>query len=203
MPKWPFQWLSKEFPCDPATKEALRRIEEARKSGASHLDLSKLKLSTLPEAIGQLSQLQQLNLVVTPASRFCGVPCCSRMLASFQSEITRSVFRSELAGSCAARRRCCEEVSPRRTGAFCRGKNASCMNVDAPDSLCVCLEAIRTAAAIAERLPSRGLSGTKRILSPVYGAPRRATLQSKRSVSAMSISPFLPSNSTAARRIHC
>jgi Leucine-rich repeat (LRR) protein len=62
MPKWPFQWLSKEFSRDPATKEALRRIEEVRKSGATSLDLSKLKLSTLPEAIGQLSQLQQLYL---------------------------------------------------------------------------------------------------------------------------------------------
>jgi len=58
MAKWPF----KESPRDPATEEALRRIEEVRKSGATWLDLSGLKLSTLPEAIGQLSQLQELLL---------------------------------------------------------------------------------------------------------------------------------------------
>jgi Leucine-rich repeat (LRR) protein len=62
MPRWPVQWLSKEFLRDPATKEALRRINEARKSGARELDLVNLKLSTLPEAISQLSQLQELNL---------------------------------------------------------------------------------------------------------------------------------------------
>ncbi len=58
MPKRP----SKKPPRDPATEEALRRIEKARESGAKRLDLSEMKLSTLPEAIGQLSQLQNLNL---------------------------------------------------------------------------------------------------------------------------------------------
>jgi len=37
-------------------------IEEARKDGARKLDLYDLKLSTLPEAIGQLTQLQTLDL---------------------------------------------------------------------------------------------------------------------------------------------
>jgi hypothetical protein len=46
----------------PVTEEALRRIEEARKSGAQTLDLSKLKLSGLPESIGRLSRLQVLVL---------------------------------------------------------------------------------------------------------------------------------------------
>src|SRR5258705_239418 len=41
---------------------ALRRIEEARKNGETELVLSNRKLSTLPEAIGQLSQLQKLDL---------------------------------------------------------------------------------------------------------------------------------------------
>jgi internalin A len=50
MPKRPF----KEPRRDPATEEALRRIEEARKNSARKLHLSDLKLSTLPEAIGQL-----------------------------------------------------------------------------------------------------------------------------------------------------
>ena len=60
MPKWPFKWPFKE-PSDPAGK-ALYRIEEARKNGAQELNLSNLKLSTLPEAISQLTQLQVLNL---------------------------------------------------------------------------------------------------------------------------------------------
>jgi Leucine-rich repeat (LRR) protein len=58
MPKRP----SKEPLRDPATEEALRRIEEARKTGARRLDLSDLKLSTLPEAIGQLAALTKLWL---------------------------------------------------------------------------------------------------------------------------------------------
>ena len=70
MPKGPSKELlrdmsnrSSEEPLrDRATEEALRRIEQARKNGARKLDLSDLKLSTLPEAIGQLSQLQELYL---------------------------------------------------------------------------------------------------------------------------------------------
>jgi len=37
----------------------LRRIEEARESGARELGLSYLELSTFPESIGQLFQLQR------------------------------------------------------------------------------------------------------------------------------------------------
>jgi internalin A len=64
MPKRP----SKEPPRDPATEEALRRIEEARERGASRLDLYGLGLSALPEAIGQLSQLEKLSLSVNQLS---------------------------------------------------------------------------------------------------------------------------------------
>ena len=60
MPKWPVTGESAE--------EALRRIEKARESGARKLDLSFLKLSTLPEAIGRLSQLQRLDLSVNQLS---------------------------------------------------------------------------------------------------------------------------------------
>jgi internalin A len=52
---------SKDPPRDPVEK-ALRRIEEARKTGARRLDLSDLKLRTLPEAIGQLTALTKLWL---------------------------------------------------------------------------------------------------------------------------------------------
>ena len=58
MPKWP----SKEPARHSVTEEALRRIEETRESGARMLDLSYLKLRTLPEAIGRLTQLTALNL---------------------------------------------------------------------------------------------------------------------------------------------
>ena len=48
MPKWPFKWLSKEPPSEPATEktteEFLRRIEEARKSDA--LDLANYNLNS-------------------------------------------------------------------------------------------------------------------------------------------------------------
>jgi internalin A len=60
MPKWPFKWPFKE-PSDPAEK-AFHRIEEVRRNGKWQLDLSDFKLSTLPKAIGQLTQLQMLNL---------------------------------------------------------------------------------------------------------------------------------------------
>jgi Leucine-rich repeat (LRR) protein len=56
MPKWPFKVSS-----NPAGK-ALHRIEEARKKGEHDLILSDLKLSVLPEAIVQLTQLQVLDL---------------------------------------------------------------------------------------------------------------------------------------------
>jgi internalin A len=58
MPKRPFK-----EPSDPAGK-ALHRIEEARKNGELRMmkRLAGLKLSTLPEAIGQLTQLRVLDL---------------------------------------------------------------------------------------------------------------------------------------------
>jgi hypothetical protein len=59
MPKRP----SKERQRDTATGEALRRINKCQRYwNARKLDLSDLKLSRLPEAIGQLSRLQELNL---------------------------------------------------------------------------------------------------------------------------------------------
>ena len=42
-------------------QEALRRIEKARRSNATELDLSRLNLTSLPESVGQLSQLQNLE----------------------------------------------------------------------------------------------------------------------------------------------
>lgn len=65
MPKWPFK-----EPSDPAGK-ALYRIEEARKNGAQGLNLSN-QLSTLPEAIGQLTQLRSLDLAGNQLSTLPG-----------------------------------------------------------------------------------------------------------------------------------
>ena len=42
--------------------KALRRIEAARQSHATVLDLSALELEALPESLGQLTQLQQLHV---------------------------------------------------------------------------------------------------------------------------------------------
>ena len=43
-------------------KEALQRIEEARRSNATRLDLSYLNLTTVPESLSQLASLQKLYL---------------------------------------------------------------------------------------------------------------------------------------------
>jgi hypothetical protein len=53
---------------DKAYREAEKKIEEARRAGATELDLNgewgpdSLKLTELPEWLGQLSQLQSLDL---------------------------------------------------------------------------------------------------------------------------------------------
>ena len=47
---------------DEAYKQAEQKIQQALQSGATELDLSGMKLTELPESIGQLTQLQTLNL---------------------------------------------------------------------------------------------------------------------------------------------
>lgn len=47
---------------DEAYREAEWKIEEARRSGATQLDFRGMGLSELPESLGQLTQLQSLNL---------------------------------------------------------------------------------------------------------------------------------------------
>jgi Leucine-rich repeat (LRR) protein len=43
-------------------REAEEKIEEARRSDATALDLSGMGLTEVPESLGQLTQLQLLNL---------------------------------------------------------------------------------------------------------------------------------------------
>ena len=56
---------------DEADPEAERQIDAARQSGTMNLDLSRSydddrpKLTALPESLGQLTQLQTLNLSTT------------------------------------------------------------------------------------------------------------------------------------------
>ncbi|MDB9477839.1 leucine-rich repeat domain-containing protein, partial [Dolichospermum circinale CS-537/03] len=47
---------------DQAYQEAEERIEKARQEGAIVLDLSKMKLTEIPDAIASLTQLQGLDL---------------------------------------------------------------------------------------------------------------------------------------------
>lgn len=47
---------------DEAYREAEQRIAEALRTGEKELNLRGLKLSEIPESLGNLSQLQQLNL---------------------------------------------------------------------------------------------------------------------------------------------
>lgn len=47
---------------DKAYREAEKKIEEARQSGATKLNLSKMNLTELPDSLAQITQLQELNL---------------------------------------------------------------------------------------------------------------------------------------------
>lgn len=47
---------------DKAYRKAVQKIEEARWSGAIEIDLGNMKLTELPESLGQLKQLRTLNL---------------------------------------------------------------------------------------------------------------------------------------------
>jgi Leucine-rich repeat (LRR) protein len=47
---------------DEAYREAARRIEQARREGATTLDLSNMDLTEVPEAIASLTQLTELKL---------------------------------------------------------------------------------------------------------------------------------------------
>lgn len=47
---------------DEAYRQAEQKIEEARRSGATELDLSEMKLTELPESLRELTQLHTLDL---------------------------------------------------------------------------------------------------------------------------------------------
>ncbi len=59
-----FPWSKADPPGDdsPGMAEARKRIEKARREGSTELSLSRLQLTTLPEALGQLTALQTLWL---------------------------------------------------------------------------------------------------------------------------------------------
>ncbi len=50
------------MPKDEAYYEAEQKIQQALQSGATELDLRDMKLTELPESIGQLKQLRKLDL---------------------------------------------------------------------------------------------------------------------------------------------
>ena len=47
---------------DEAYRKAEQKIEAARRSGAKELDLGRMRLTELPESLGQLTQLRSLYL---------------------------------------------------------------------------------------------------------------------------------------------
>ncbi len=51
----------REMVKDAAYREAERKIEEARRTGATSLNLSNMRLTELPRDIGQLTALQSLQ----------------------------------------------------------------------------------------------------------------------------------------------
>ncbi len=63
-------------------EEAARRIKRAKKENAAELDLSRLKLESIPESIGQLKALQWLNLSF---NRLTSIPKCLGQLTALQS----------------------------------------------------------------------------------------------------------------------
>jgi internalin A len=62
-------------------KEALRRIEEAKRSNAINLDLSDLQLTALPETFSQLANLEVLNL---HENRLAAIPESLTQLANLK-----------------------------------------------------------------------------------------------------------------------
>lgn len=56
---------------DEAYREVERKIEEARRSGAHKIWLRYTALTEIPESLGQLTQLQSLNL---PGNRLTALP---------------------------------------------------------------------------------------------------------------------------------
>ncbi|MBI5952078.1 MAG: hypothetical protein HY865_10495 [Chloroflexi bacterium] len=58
------------MPKDEAYKQAEQKIQQALQSGATELDLRSMKLTELPESIGQLTQLTKLDLSNTQETFF-------------------------------------------------------------------------------------------------------------------------------------
>ena len=58
---------------DEAYRQAEERIEHARREKATELDLSSLGLTELPDSLGQLTQLQSLNVWEQPTDDAAGV----------------------------------------------------------------------------------------------------------------------------------
>jgi Leucine-rich repeat (LRR) protein len=75
---------------DEAYRQAEKKIEEARRSGAKELHLVGMVLTELPESLGQLTQLQSLDL---SQNELTALPESLGNLTQLQTLFAR-VFRS-------------------------------------------------------------------------------------------------------------
>src|ERR1019366_4764793 len=64
------------------SEEVARRIDEARHSGATQLDLSKLRLTVIPDSLAQLAHLQTLDLSF---NQITAIPDSLAQLAQLQA----------------------------------------------------------------------------------------------------------------------
>ncbi len=94
---------------DEAYRKAEEKIEAARRSGATELNLSDMRLTELPESLGRLTQLQSLDLSY---SQLTVLPESLGQLTQLQSLDLASNQLTALPESLGRSRSCSRWISP-------------------------------------------------------------------------------------------